>query len=122
MRAPVLLLAAVASAACAPEIWLAPDLQHANARVGRQTPGAQIVLLTTDVDQAYDVLADLEVVVRKRGAFGDEPTRAIAEAALRDQAGRLGAHAVILIAFGERGSSSWSYSELRGHGRAIRFR
>lgn len=116
------LLAIVASAACAPDVWLTPDLRWANARALHQTAGDQIPLLATDVDQPYDVLADIEVVVRKRGAFGDEPTQAGALAALRAEAGRLGAHAVILIAFGESGMSLWSYNELRGHGRAIRFR
>jgi hypothetical protein len=117
-----ILLAAVACAACAPEVWLTPELRWANARAVHQTAGDQILLIATDVDQPYDVLADIEVVVRKRGAFGDEPTQAGALAALREQAARLGAHAVILIAFGESGMSFWSYNELRGHGRAIRFR
>jgi len=121
MRALALLLA-VACAGCAPEIWLAPDLRYANARAAHQTTGAQVALVTTDVDQAYDVLADLDVIVRQRGTFGDKPTQAIVEAALREQAGRLGAHAVILVAFGQMGSSWWSYNELRGHGRAVRFR
>jgi hypothetical protein len=107
----LVLLAAVACAGCAPDVWLAPDLRHANARALHQTASAQVALV-----------ADLEVVVRKRGAFGNEPTRAIAEAAMREEAGRLGAHAVILVAFGQPGSSWWSYNELRGHGRAIRFR
>jgi uncharacterized protein YbjQ (UPF0145 family) len=124
MRARVLLaaVACAACAACAPEVWLEPDLQHANARATHQTAAAQIALMTTDIDRAYDVLADLEVIVRQRSAFGDEPTRADAEAALREQAGRLGAHAVILVAFGQEGMSWWSYHELRGHGRAIRYR
>lgn len=117
-----ILLAAVACAACAPEVWLTPDLRWANARAVHQTAGDQILLIATDVDQPYDVLADIEVVVRKRGAFGEEPTQAGALTALREQAARLGAHAVILIAFGESGMSFWSYNELRGHGRAIRFR
>jgi hypothetical protein len=121
MRACVL-AAAVACASCAPDVWLAPDLQHANARAVRQTAAAEITLVTSDVDQAYDVLGDLEVSVRKRGAFGHEPTQAMAEGALREQAGRLGAHAVILVGYGQIGSSFWSYRELRGHGRAIRFR
>ena len=121
MRSLALLLA-VTSIACAPEVRLDPDLRYANARAAHQTSGAQIVLVTTDVDQAYDVLGDLEVVVRQRGAFGDPPTRANVEAALREQAGRLGAHAVILVAFGQQGTSFWSYNELRGHGRAVRFR
>jgi hypothetical protein len=116
------LLAIVACAACAPEVWLTPDLRWANARAVHQTASDQVALLATDVDQPYDVLADLEVAVRKRGALGDEPTEARALAALRAEAGRLGAHAVILIAFGQSGTSLWSYDELRGHGRAIRFR
>ena len=118
----VLLLAVAACAACAPEALLVPDLQHANGRAARQTAAAEILLLATDVDQPYDVLGDLEVIVRQRGALGDEPTRAQAEQALREQAGRMGAHAVILIDYGDVGSSLWSYAELRGHGRAIRFR
>jgi hypothetical protein len=121
MRA-LALLALVACAGCAPEVWLDPDLRYANARTAHQTASVQIRLLATDLDQAYDVLGDLEVIVRQRGAFGDLPTRAVAEAALREQAGRLGAHAVILVAFGQQGTSGWSYNELRGHGRAIRFR
>jgi hypothetical protein len=121
MRGLALLLA-IACTGCAPEVSLAPDLRYANARTAHQTASAQVALVTTDVDQAYDVLGDLEVVVRQRGTFGDKPTREIAEAALRTQAGRLGAHAVILVAFGQMGSSWWSYNELRGHGRAVRFR
>ena len=112
----------LALAACAPEVWLTPDLQHANGRAARQTASAQIALFTTDVDQPYDVLGDLEVAVRQRGAFGDPPTRARAEQAMREQGGRMGAHAVILVAYGQTGGSAWSYVELRGHGRAIRFR
>jgi len=108
--------------ACAPEVWLTPDLQHANGRAARQTAPARIALFTTDVDQPYDVLGDLEVAVRQRSAFGDPPTRAHAEQAMREQAGLMGAHAVILVAYGQVGSSWWSYVELRGHGRAIRFR
>ena len=112
----------VAVTACAPVVWLTPDLQHANGRAARQTSPAHIALFTTDVDQPYDVLGDLEVAVRQTSALGDLPTRADAEQAMREQAGRMGAHAVILVAYGEIGSSWWSYVELRGHGRAIRFR
>jgi hypothetical protein len=121
MRSLALLLA-VACSACAPAVWLYPDLRYANARVTHQTSSAQVDVITTDVDRAYDVLGDLEVIVRQRGAFGELPTRAIGEAALREQAGQLGAHAVILVSFGQMGTSWWSYNELRGHGRAVRFR
>ena len=116
------LMTTLTAGACTPEVWLTPDLQHANGRAARQTAPAQIALLTTDVDQPYDVLGDLDVAVRQRSAFGDPPTRAYAEQAMREQAGRMGAHAVILVGYGQIGSSWWSYVELRGHGRAIRFR
>jgi len=116
------LMTTLGPAACTPEVWLTPDLQHANGRAARQTAPAQIALLATDVAQPYDALGDVEVTVRQRGAFGDPPTRAYAEQAMREQAGRMGAHAVILVAYGQIGSSMWSYVELRGHGRAIRFR
>lgn len=116
------LAAIVACTACAPEVWLAPDLGQANGRVAHQTSSAAIALTASDLDQPYDVLGDLAVTVRQRGAFGQEPTRADAEAALREQAARLGAHAVILVSFGQPGSSWWSYNELRAHGRAIRLR
>ncbi|HMF39080.1 MAG TPA: hypothetical protein VKQ32_00230 [Polyangia bacterium] len=121
MRA-LALAAIVGCTACAPEVWLAPDLRQANARVAHQTASAEVLLTWADLDQPYDVLADLEVVMRQRGGFGREPTRGKVEAVLREQAGRLGAHAVILISFGQPGSSWWSYNELRAHGRAIRFR
>jgi hypothetical protein len=119
---PGILLGVVACAACAPEVWLAPDLQHANGRAARQTASAEIALLASDVDQPYDVLGDLEVTVRQRGAFGDTPTRGHAEQAMREQAGRIGADAVIFVDYGQIGSSFWSYAELWGHGRAIRYR
>jgi len=118
----LVLAAIVACGACAPEVWLAPDLRQANARAAHQTASAEVTLTAGDLDRPYDVMADLEVIVRQRGAFGDEPTRTNVETALREQAGRLGAHAVILISFGQPGNSWWSYNELRAHGRAIRFR
>ena len=116
------LAAIVACTACAPEVWLAPNLQQANARAAHQTDSTQVALTAADLDQPYAVLADLEVIVRQRGAFGREPTRARVEAVLREQAGRLGAHAVILISYGQPGNSWWSYNELRAHGRAVRVR
>ena len=109
-------------AGCTPEIARGVDLTHANARVAYQTDPRFVQVFETDLDQPYDVLADLEVAVRQRGAFGDMPTRQIAIEALRAQAGRIGAHALVLVDFGEIGMSMWSNNELRGHGRAIRFR
>jgi hypothetical protein len=120
--ARALLIASIGAAACAVEVSHDVDLQHANARSSFQTAPEAVLVLESDVDQPYDVLGDLEVVLRQRGSLGELPTRAQAIDALRQQAGLIGAHAVILVAFGEVGMSWWSYNELHGHGRAVRFR
>lgn len=125
MRAATRLLAVAGFAAliaCSAEVSHDVDLRHANARAAFQTAPASVLVFEGDVDQAYDVLGDLEVTVRQRSVFGDLPSRDQAIAALREQAGRIGAHAVILVSFGEMGMSGWSYNELQGHGRAVRFR
>ena len=109
-------------AGCAPEVAFDVSLQYANVRVPQQTAPERVLVYSTDIDQPYDVLGDLEVTVRQQGAFGEMPTKAMATRALREQAGRIGAHALVLVEFGEMGMSWWSYNELRGHGRAIRFR
>lgn len=109
-------------AACAPDYLLDASFEHANARVPYQTDPAAVLVYTTDIEQPYDVLGDLEVVAQQRSTLGGVPTRDTAVQALREQAGRIGAHAIILLSFGETGMSFWSYVEIRGHGRAIRFR
>ena len=109
-------------ASCTPEVTLGADLQHANGRVRFQTAPGSILIYPGDVDEPYDVLGDVEVTVRQRSAFGVIPNTGHALRGLRVQAGRLGAHAIVMVAFGQPGMSMWSYNELRGHGRAIRFR
>jgi hypothetical protein len=108
--------------ACTAEITHDVDLQHANARAALQTYPSSIAVFAGDVEQPYDVLADLEVTVRQRSSFGEMPTPDHVMRALQMQAGKIGAHAIILVAFGELGASLWTWHELRGHGRAIRFR
>ncbi len=98
------------------------DLQHANARAQFQTPPDLIRVVETDLIEAYDVLGDIEVVARQRGAFGQVPTREDVVRTLQQRSGRLGAHAVVLFECGQLGSSLWSYNELRCHGRAVRLR
>jgi hypothetical protein len=120
MRAGLIVLAMIA--ACAPEVTRAVDLRYADGRASHQTDPARIAVVETDIDAPYDVLGDLDVILRQRGAFGDLPTRELAVQVLREQAARIGAHAVVLTAFGQMGASIWSYHELRGHGRAVRFR
>ena len=108
-------------AACGVDIVRDVDLKYANARVTNQTDPAAVQVYETDVAVPYDVLADLEVIVRQKNAFSDAPTKEGAIAALRAQAGRIGAHAIVMVEFGKQGASWWSYNELRGHARAIRF-
>lgn len=115
-------LALAVLCACAPEVTLDVDLRYAEGRAPRQTDPAHVAVVESDLPQPYHVLADLEVIVRQRSALGGEPQRADAIRALREQAARIGAHAVVLTAFGAQGMSWWSYNELRGHGRAVRFR
>ncbi len=113
---------AVLAMSCAPEVLLDVDLKYAEGRAARQTDPVQIRVVETDLPEPYYVLADLDVTIRQRSSFGDVPTRALAVQKLREQAARIGAHAVVLTAFGDEGMSFWSYHELRGHGRAVRFR
>jgi hypothetical protein len=110
------------ASACSPDVWRSVDLSQADGRMLQQTDPAQVIVVETDEAAPYYVLGDLEVVVQQRGAFGDRPTRELAIKILREEAARIGAHAVVLTQFGQEGSSIWSYHELRGHGRAVRFR
>ena len=112
----------LALAACRPEVSRSVDLHYANARVTNQTDPAAVQVYETDIAVPYDVLGDLDVIVRQQGALGEMPTKELGIAALRTQAGRIGAHAIVLVEFGKMGVSFWSYNELRGHGRAVRFR
>ena len=113
---------AVLAMSCAPEVSLDVDLKYAEGRAARQTDPRQITVVETDLPEPYYVLADLDVTVRQRSSFGEAPSKALAIHALREQAARIGAHAVVLTAFGDAGMSWWSNHELRGHGRAVRFR
>jgi hypothetical protein len=112
----------LALGACSAEISHAVDLTHANLRVPFQTEPARVLVYAGDVDQPYDVLSDLEVTLRQRTALGEKPTPELGVRALQEQAGRIGAHAVIMVSFGQPGMSLWSYYEMKGQGRAIRFR
>jgi hypothetical protein len=116
------LLVAALCAGCSSEASLGANLQYATLRVPYQTSPEAIAVYTTDIDMPYDVLGDVEVTLRQRSAFGEMPTKDKAVRELQQQAGRIGAHAIIMLSFGELGMSWWSYNELKGHGRAVRFR
>ena len=112
----------VIAAACTPDVWREVEYGPNAVRAVHQTDPAKIAVVETDVAVPYDVLGDLTVIVRQRSSFGDLPTRDMVVAALREQAGLIGAQAIVMVAFGEPGSSWWTWHELRGHGRAVRFR
>lgn len=121
MRA--LLIALLASlASCAPSAELAYDFTYAGARAVHQTEPTSIELHRTEVARPYVVLGDIEVTMRQQGAFGVMPAHDDIDEELRVRAAKLGAHAVILVHYGRMGSSWWSWRELRGVGRAIRYR
>lgn len=98
------------------------DCTHATARAPKQTVPDQVPVLDHDVAAPYEILADLEVIVGQRGAFGTRPARVDLEQGMRVEAARLGAHAVILFRVGQPGMSPFSYYEWRARGRAIRYR
>ena len=117
-----LVVACLVAVGCTAEVTMDADLRHANGRAPYRTVPDQIVLLEHDVGAPYDVLADLQVTVRQRSAFGDPPRRDDVARALREHAARIGAHAVVMIGYGTTGMGFWTYKELQAHGRAIRFR
>lgn len=118
MRA--LLLACVIG--CAPSVELAHDFTFAGGRVANQTDPAAIELHRSEVARPYVVLGDIEVTLRQQGSLGEMPDEGMIDRELRKQAGKLGAHAVILVHYGRMGASWWSWNELKGVGRAIRYR
>jgi hypothetical protein len=101
---------------------VAVDLGCANARAAFQTDPAKVRLLAEPPTTPYDVLGDIEVTAMQRGSFGDPPDREEILTKLRERAALLGADAVIGVRFGEQGMTWRSMNELRGAGRAIRFR
>jgi hypothetical protein len=115
-------LLVIALGACAPEATLAVDLSQASVRVPYQTDPRQVLVFETDIEQPYEALGDLQVTLRQRSTLGQMPTRDLAIRELQQQAARIGAHAIIHVSFGNLGMSWWSYNELQGHGRAVRFR
>ncbi|MBI2395891.1 MAG: hypothetical protein HYV09_40380 [Deltaproteobacteria bacterium] len=117
-----LFVVAALLAGCAPEAFVKYDFTYAVGRVAHQTDPTAIELRHGEPDRPYVVLADLEVTMRQQTTFGELPTPANVDAELRDRAARLGAHAVVLVRYGSLGASFWTWHELQGRGRAIRYR
>jgi hypothetical protein len=114
-------LTVAALAGCAPTFDHAIDLRYATARAARQTDPATVAVIESEPDRPYHVLGDLQVRGFQVGSLGEAPSPATVTAALREQAARLGADAVILLRFGGPGLGAVSIRELEARGRAVRF-
>jgi len=91
------------------------------------TPAAQkdpasIIVTKDDItDRPYEVLGDINVTVNKTTIFHSDPTEALVDANLREEAAKLGADAVILVRYGTVGIAFMSWGSLDGNSRAVRF-
>jgi len=83
---------------------------------------ASIIVTKDDItDRPYEVLGDINVTVNKTTIFHSDPTEALVDANLREEAAKLGADAVILVRYGTVGIAFMSWGSLDGNGRAVRF-
>jgi uncharacterized protein YbjQ (UPF0145 family) len=83
---------------------------------------ASIRVTENDItDRRYESLGDISVAVRKTTIFDSDPTRERVDEALKREAARIGADAVVLVRYGTVGIDAFSWGRLDGNGRAIRF-
>lgn len=83
---------------------------------------ATVQLTENDItDRRYQSLGDISVAVRKTTIFDADPTRARVDEALKREAARVGADAVVLVRYGTVGIDAFSWGRLDGNGRAVRF-
>ncbi|MEM1298948.1 MAG: hypothetical protein AAGH68_06660 [Pseudomonadota bacterium] len=86
------------------------------------TQPAQIQVTKDDItDRPYEVLGDINVTVNKTTIFHPDPTPALVDQRLREEAAALGADAVVLVRYGTVGVTFTSWGSLDGNGRAVRF-
>ena len=84
---------------------------------------ASIIVTKADItDKPYNVLADIEVTVNKTTIFHPDPTPALVDEKLREEAAKIGADAVVLVRYGSVGVSFFSWGSLDGNGRAVAFK
>lgn len=87
-----------------------------------ETNPADILVTEEDItDRAYTVLGDIEVTVNKATIFDRDPTRALIDEELREEAAKVGADAVILVRYGTVGIGFASWGSLDGKGRAVAY-
>lgn len=82
----------------------------------------KILISESDItDRPYTSLGDISVTVNKTTIFHSDPTRDMVNLKLQEEAGKLGADAVVLVRYGQGGVSLMSWGSLEGKGRAVRF-
>lgn len=87
-----------------------------------KTAPARIIISESDItDRPYVSLGDISVTVNKTTIFHADPTREMVNTKLQEQAGTLGADAVVLVRYGQGGVSLMSWGSLEGKGRAVQF-
>lgn len=87
-----------------------------------KTEPAAIIVTKEDItDRKYKSLGDIKVTVNKTTLFHDDPTPALVDKELREEAAKLGADAVVLVRYGTVGVSLFSWGSLDGQGRAVKF-
>jgi hypothetical protein len=100
-----------------------PAGANAAVAVATKTTAPDDIIVTEDdiTDRPYRVLADLEVTVSKPGLLDKDPTSEMIDNALREEASKLGADAVVLTRYGTVGVGVWTWGKLEGRGRAVEF-
>lgn len=86
-----------------------------------RSPG-QVILTTQDItDRPYQVISDIEVTVNKATVFHANPTPALADIKLREEAAKVGADAVIKVQYSDVHVSFLSWGSLDAKGQAVAF-
>jgi uncharacterized protein YbjQ (UPF0145 family) len=89
--------------------------------VVKTDPAAVIVTKEDITDRTYKSLGDIKVTVNKTTLFHPDPTPALVDVELKEEAAKLGADAVVLVRYGTVGVSLFSWGSLDGQGRAVKF-
>ncbi len=86
-----------------------------------ETDPRKIIVTDKEADRKHIVLGDIEVTIHKTTIFHPNPTRDMVDEKLRKKASKLGADAVVLVRYGKVGIGGWSWGQLQGRGRAIKY-
>lgn len=112
------------AAACATwsysSVDLAPGAQNAKP-LPKKAPSEVMVTTGDIVDRPYKVLGEIKVTVNKTTISHDDPTAAQVDQKLREEAGAMGADAVVLVRYGSVGIGFATWGSLEGRGRAVAY-